>query len=148
NPASKRLHFSFENQLTAPFFGDSLRIKIIFHNIINNSIRYQDTEKENSYLDVKVKVIDNQCCIIFQDNGIGISEQSKPRIFEMFYRGTEKADGSGFGLYMVKQAIEKLGGTIECESQEHEGTTFVVKLPIVLAGEEMRLEEVEAPRKG
>ena len=67
--------------------------------------------------------------IIFADNGIGIKENSLKRIFEMFYRATEQSDGSGIGLYIVKNAVEKLGGQIDVASQLGEGTRFHILLP-------------------
>ena len=63
------------------------------------------------------------------DNGIGIDESNLPRIFEMFYRATEQSDGSGIGLYIVKNAIEKLGGQITVASRFNQGTRFNIILP-------------------
>jgi signal transduction histidine kinase len=70
--------------------------------------------------------------IIFSDNGIGIEKNDLAKIFEMFYRATIQSDGSGIGLYIVKNAVEKLGGGISVSSKVGFGTTFTIKLPIVL----------------
>ncbi|MDL5047623.1 HAMP domain-containing sensor histidine kinase [Oscillatoria amoena NRMC-F 0135] len=67
--------------------------------------------------------------MVFADNGIGISEDNLGRIFDMFYRATEQSDGSGIGLYIVKNAVEKLDGTINVQSKPGEGTTFIIQLP-------------------
>ncbi|MFZ6008876.1 MAG: sensor histidine kinase, partial [Bacteroidota bacterium] len=67
--------------------------------------------------------------IIFKDNGIGISEQLCPKIFDMFFRATERSEGAGLGLYIVRETVEKLHGSISVESTLGEGTTFKVKIP-------------------
>jgi signal transduction histidine kinase len=67
--------------------------------------------------------------IIFKDNGIGIDTENLNHIFEMFYRASEQSDGSGLGLYIVKNAVDKLGGTIQVESTLGEGTEFKITLP-------------------
>ena len=66
---------------------------------------------------------------MFSDNGIGIEKDKLARIFEMFYRATEQSDGSGIGLYIVKNAVEKLGGSISVESKIGSGTIFTILLP-------------------
>ena len=65
----------------------------------------------------------------FADNGIGIDEANLNRIFEMFYRATEQSDGSGIGLYIVKNAVDKLGGQISVSSRPGQGTRFNIVLP-------------------
>jgi signal transduction histidine kinase len=67
--------------------------------------------------------------ISFADNGIGISEANLERIFEMFFRATEQSDGSGIGLYIVKNAVDKLGGQITVASRAGFGTRFNIVLP-------------------
>ena len=67
--------------------------------------------------------------ITIADNGIGIKEAYLEKIFEMFYRATQKSNGSGIGLYIVKEAVDKLNGTITVESTFGEGTTFKLMFP-------------------
>jgi signal transduction histidine kinase len=78
---------------------------------------------------VQISINDKFAQIRFSDNGIGIDEQSISRIFDMFYRATEQSTGSGIGLYIVKNAVEKLGGRITVESEVGSGTTFTILLP-------------------
>ena len=63
------------------------------------------------------------------DNGIGIDTQHQSKIFDMFFRATEKASGSGLGLFIVKETMEKLRGEITISSELGKGTTFSIKIP-------------------
>ena len=63
------------------------------------------------------------------DNGEGIEASKLPNIFDMFYRATERSEGSGLGLYIVKKVADKLDARIEVDSVELEGTTFTVTIP-------------------
>jgi len=108
---------------------DPLRLKIIFSNIISNAFKYYDDKKKNSFLKIKVNIKKDGLHIKFEDNGIGISDDHLSKIFNMFYRATEKSEGSGLGMYIVKQSIDKLGGTINIDSKDGVGTTIDIFLP-------------------
>lgn len=111
------------------FSNDSVRIFEIFRNMISNAIKYQDFEKDNPFIIVNVSIDDNKAQIVIEDNGIGIEEDHLKKIFDMFYRASEKSDGSGIGLYIVFQAIKKLKGKIRVESKPGIGTKFIILLP-------------------
>ncbi len=111
------------------FLSDQWRINEIFRNLIANCIKYKDGGKGKSEMNVDVIVDKKSCRIKISDNGIGIVENSIPRIFEMFYRATDTSKGSGIGLYIVKNAVEKLDGTINLKSKHGEGTQFIIELP-------------------
>ena len=64
-----------------------------------------------------------------KDNGIGIPASIRDRVFDMFYRGHKSADGSGIGLYIVKETVDKLNGSIRMKSEEQEFTEFSIYLP-------------------
>lgn len=70
-----------------------------------------------------------RCFLRVADNGIGIKPESLSHIFDMFYRATFINAGSGIGLYVTKESIDKLGGKIEVQSEEGKGTTFTILLP-------------------
>lgn len=111
------------------FYSDHWRVSEIFRNLISNAIKYRRPDAEDSEIVIKISV-DHLCAeITFADNGIGIREGSLKRIFEMFYRATDQGDGSGIGLYIVKNAVEKLGGQIKIASQLGQGTRFHILLP-------------------
>ncbi|MGB5929277.1 MAG: HAMP domain-containing sensor histidine kinase, partial [Cyclobacteriaceae bacterium] len=78
----------------------------------------------------------DKAVISVKDNGEGISEEKLENIFEMFYRASESSEGSGLGLYIVKNVIDKMNGEIKVESKESEGTNFTVTLPARFSEEE------------
>jgi signal transduction histidine kinase len=107
---------------------DKLRLKIIFSNIMSNAYKYMNSE-ESSYLKIKVKPHKGAISISFEDNGIGIKKEYLDKIFNMFYRATDRSQGSGLGMYIVKQAVEKLKGTISLTSEYGKGTKIIILLP-------------------
>jgi len=111
------------------FYSDYYRLSIIMNNLISNAIKYFDDKKENSFFTISVTVNDDHAQLVFQDNGIGIDSRVLHKIFDMFFRATNKTDGSGLGLYIVKEAVEKLRGNIEITSSIGIGTTFNVVIP-------------------
>jgi Signal transduction histidine kinase len=108
---------------------DKARLKIIFNNLLSNAIKFR--KKTDLSL---IKIIsfnrDNFVIIEVQDNGQGIRAELQSRIFEMFFRASENEKGSGLGLYIAKEAAEKINGTISVLSEYGTGSTFIIKLPI------------------
>jgi PAS domain S-box-containing protein len=107
---------------------DPLRIHIIFSNIISNAYKYNNPDV-TSYLKIKIEGLSQFTEIKFKDNGIGIKDEYVGKIFNMFFRATERSQGSGLGMYIVQQAIEKLGGSVRLESEYGKGTEIVIRLP-------------------
>lgn len=118
------------------FVSDTTRVRIILNNLISNAIKYRSFQKDLSYVSVEAKVTDEEATITIEDNGEGIEQNKLPHIFDMFYRATEKSEGSGLGLYIVKKVGDKLGAKIEVDSIELEGTTFTVRIPNSIKSEE------------
>jgi PAS domain S-box-containing protein len=111
------------------FYSDPWRISEIFRNLISNAIKYRQLNIERPEIRIKIMIDQRRAEINFSDNGIGIDDVSLAKIFEMFYRATEQSDGSGIGLYIVKNAVDKLGGQINVSSQVNQGTRFSIILP-------------------
>ncbi len=111
------------------FYNDPWRISEILRNLISNSIKYRRFDNKTSEISIKIITDNLRTEISFVDNGIGIDETSLHKIFEMFYRATEQSDGSGIGLYIVKNAVDKLGGQITVASKLGEGSRFNIVLP-------------------
>jgi signal transduction histidine kinase len=112
-----------------PFYSDNYRLSVILNNLISNSIKYYDANKEKPYIKISVVVAKDKATLEFEDNGIGIEDKFSAKVFDMFFRATEKNKGAGLGLYIVKEAIDKLKGTISMESQVAKGTRFKIELP-------------------
>jgi PAS domain S-box-containing protein len=111
------------------FFSDSWRIAEIFRNLISNAIKYRNLKHPSPSIHIYIRQTSASAEIIFKDNGIGIDPSNKARIFEMFYRASEQSEGSGLGLYIVKNAVDKLCGVVNVESEPGLGTTFTIILP-------------------
>jgi PAS domain S-box-containing protein len=111
------------------FCSDDFRLRIIFSNLISNAIKYQNFNKPQSRLDINVEVTPAQVVIRCADNGVGIDPAYQAKVFDMFFRAAEQSDGSGLGLYIVKQAVAVLNGTIGMQSQVGTGTLFTITLP-------------------
>jgi signal transduction histidine kinase len=119
----------FTQSAPGKVMGDLYRINLIVHNILSNSFKYCDESKGEMHVRMNVDVTPQELTLTFEDNGSGISPEAMPKIFNMFYRGNEKSDGAGLGLYIVKEAVEKLRGTIDLRSVEGTGTSVTIKLP-------------------
>ncbi|RYD81745.1 MAG: PAS domain S-box protein [Sphingobacteriales bacterium] len=128
------------------FYSDKSRLSNILTNLVSNAIKYHNYNQENPYIVVTLEIVDDNALIFIKDNGAGIPQDKQPFIFDMFYRANENATGSGLGLYIVKEIIEKLGGYISFSSIPNEGTSFEISLPnFDLAGEvgtEMQQEQL------
>ena len=101
----------------------------ILENLLNNAIKYRDTDKNNHWGHVAVYPEEQQVVFEVSDNGLGIPVQYQDQIFTMFYRANQERKGTGLGLYIVKKGVKKLGGTIEVSSEESVGTTFYLRVP-------------------
>lgn len=113
---------------TIPFKSDKLRVDIIFSNIISNAYKYYNPEAR-SYLKIRIALQPDRADIEIEDNGIGIRAEYQDKIFNMFYRATDRSQGSGLGMYIVKQAVEKLKGSIRVTSEFGKGTSIYITLP-------------------
>jgi signal transduction histidine kinase len=111
------------------FYSDRYHLNVIVNNLISNSIKYYDAQKSHPYIKVNVRVSKTRAYFEFRDNGIGIEEQSVAKIFDMFFRANGSKDGTGIGLHLVKDSIDKLKGTIEVQSSLGIGTIFRIQVP-------------------
>lgn len=112
-----------------PYYSDKGRINVLLSNLISNAIRYQNPEISEPFVKIIVDTSDKEANIVINDNGIGISDELHDKIFEMFYRVTENSVGTGLGLYLVKETVDKLQGQICVESKPGIGTKFSLNIP-------------------
>ncbi|HNP06521.1 MAG TPA: hybrid sensor histidine kinase/response regulator [Cyclobacteriaceae bacterium] len=108
---------------------DSDRLNVILINIISNAIKYRDINKEEKKLSITVHSYPYKTSISIQDNGVGIFSNYVDKVFDMFYRASDKSNGAGLGLYIVKETVEKLGGKISIDSEIETGTTVEIDIP-------------------
>ena len=123
----KDLDVTMDLQTTQPIQGDGVRIAQVFDNLFTNAVKYAP----GSAISVLLQQVHEKMVVQFKDYGPGIPQESLPLIFERFYRArSEKATGTGLGLFICKQIIDAHRGKIWAESTLGQGTTFFIELPI------------------
>ncbi|MBL0742182.1 sensor histidine kinase [Chryseolinea lacunae] len=110
-------------------FSDPLRLSILFNNLVSNAIKYSDAAKDCCFLKVKTYPTEDHNIISIEDNGVGIRPEDQKKIFDMFFVTQNNNKGTGLGLYIVKEAVQKLGGSIAVESEKNVGTKFIIQIP-------------------
>jgi len=105
---------------------DRNRLKVIMNNLISNAYKYHRLEQEDPSIIVCAGRENGSVHISIQDNGQGIPTEHHDKIFDMFYRASENSEGSGLGLYIVRETLQKLGGAIRVESIPGKGSTFIL----------------------
>lgn len=108
---------------------DKTRVTTILNNLVSNAIKYHDIYQKNPWVKINAKQEGEKVILEVEDNGPGMPTSVKEKIFTMFYRGNERSEGSGLGLYIVQEVVEKLAGTITVTSAPGKGSTFTVILP-------------------
>ncbi len=122
-----KVNKSLEIDQKNPFFSDESRIRVVFNNLISNAIRHHNGKQPK--VDIVVHVKSKYARIVIQDNGAGIAKEHINNVFKMFYRATDTSHGSGLGLYIVKETIDKLQGSIKLNSQINKGTQVILQIP-------------------
>ncbi|WP_316767887.1 hybrid sensor histidine kinase/response regulator [Pedobacter frigiditerrae] len=111
-----------------PFIGDLFRIEVILGNLISNAIKYQKVTEENKKVNIEVDVNQDFAHISISDNGMGILNEHLEKIFTQFFK-SKVHHGSGLGLFIVKEALNKIDGRISVSSDLDKGTTFKITIP-------------------
>ncbi|HEY9046398.1 MAG TPA: HAMP domain-containing sensor histidine kinase [Ohtaekwangia sp.] len=124
-----RLRKQIEINQSCLFYSDNYRVSAILNNLLSNAIKYMDNSKAEPFVNIQVDITKETATITITDNGIGINKAYLSKIFSMFYRATSQGEGTGLGLYLVKDTVQALKGTVEIESKEGDGTTFRITLP-------------------
>lgn len=129
-PYASEIKFKIKSNQKGVVYTDNLRLNVILRNLLSNAIKFADRAKKTSIILVETTIREDKKFVLsITDNGLGIDLAYQERIFDMFYRGNERSDGNGLGLYIVRQAVEKLGGELKFASQLGKGSTFMVILP-------------------
>jgi PAS domain S-box-containing protein len=122
------IHFEVEIKEHQPFYSDRLRLNTLLENLISNAIKYHKTNQKGNYIKIMGHTTHEKLMLSISDNGIGISPEHHNKIFDLFFRISGTKNGSGIGLYIVKDTVQILKGTIQVHSKEGKGATFDITL--------------------
>lgn len=127
NHNADKIEFKQTIESNVVIYSDRIRLTVILSNLIANAIKYHDFSKAHPFIEIGFE--EQRNAIFVTDNGAGIPVENQEKIFNMFFRGSDRSTGSGLGLFITREAVDKLGGEITLQSQFGEGSTFVVALP-------------------
>ena len=124
----KNIEFNLDNMSEIQFNFNEEMLSHVWINLISNAVKFA---KENGTITISLQENDNSVIFKIRDDGIGMNEQTKERIFEKFYQGDKShhSGGNGIGLNIASRIITLAGGMIEVESKLEVGTEFTVVLP-------------------
>ncbi|MDQ7948177.1 MAG: hybrid sensor histidine kinase/response regulator [Pedobacter sp.] len=126
--SNKETQFTVSIDQSVPFKGDLFRIEVILGNLISNAIKYQKVSEPNKKVNIEVEVNREQAQINISDNGMGILNEHLEKIFTQFFK-SKVHHGSGLGLFIVKEALNRIDGRIAVSSDIDHGTTFKITIP-------------------
>jgi signal transduction histidine kinase len=110
-------------------FLDRARLSMVMTDLLKNAIQFRDERKSDKIIAISLDADSEQWIIRVSDNGIGIPSDEQEKIFQLFYRATEKSSGSGIGLYLAREAVEKMNGTLGVVSVLGQKSNFEIRLP-------------------
>lgn len=126
-----KLIFEKPNYIINPVKIDPARIGLVMQNLVDNALKYT---RNDGIVNVKAEVLDSYVQISVSDTGIGIPKDQQAKLFGKFFRGANavklQTEGSGLGLFIVKNIVRQHGGDVWVKSEEGKGTTFYVALPL------------------
>lgn len=121
-----RMKFNVNIAPDTVIYSNTFLLKTVLAHLIENAVRYQNHAIAQPFVNIDLMQTGNSSIIVVEDNGVGISPEIQDKIFDMYFKGTNSAEGSGLGLYLVKKAIEKLGGKVQLKSTPGQGTRFTL----------------------
>lgn len=128
NKGASAITLDYHYEPTHVFKSDFNQIKIILNNLMGNAVKYHRLNQDHPFIRVAFQRNKESVSIAIEDNGQGMPEESLPRIFDMFYRASPNTEGTGLGLYIVREALQKINGTIAVKSVYGRGSTFTITL--------------------
>ncbi|MFM7176372.1 MAG: ATP-binding protein [Bacteroidota bacterium] len=126
-------NFIFKYDLSEETFHiktDQSRLNTVLKNIIGNAVKYLRRDIDNPHVVIESKIEDDCLVMNIKDNGEGIATDSLSKVFDMFYRASKSSTGSGLGLYICKEIIQKMKGRIHLDSVLQNGTTVIIHIPV------------------
>lgn len=128
NKGASAISLVYERSTQNHFISDFHQMKIILGNLISNAVKYHNLDQPNPIIKVVFTKKEGHLEIDVEDNGQGISPENLPKIFDMYYRANKSAEGTGLGLYIVQEALNKIKGSISVKSEYGKGSTFTLHL--------------------
>jgi len=125
---NNRNRIAAELKTNVKFYSDADRISTILRAVISNAVAFRHRSVE-SKVNIEVTTSDERAFITVSDNGIGISREALPKVFDMFFREAEESPGAGLGLYIAREAARRLGGDLSIRSAPNEGTIVTAMIP-------------------
>lgn len=111
------------------FKGDPFRIRVILSQLISNAIKFKKEDQEKARIKVRITSDLDEARVEVEDYGVGILKEHMHKVFQIFFKSSDKRSGSGIGLYIVKEALDRMGGSIAVDSKPGDGTLFSIKIP-------------------
>ena len=129
-----------EDDFVPEIMGDAQRLRQVFFNVLDNAAKHG---KDGKRIDASVHCIQNEVVVSIRDYGAGISEEDLPRVKMKFYKGANKARGSGIGLAVSDEIVRLHDGTLDIESELGKGTNVIIRLPISQQASSTNEKQVE-----
>jgi signal transduction histidine kinase len=130
--AARRLVEFHDPDAPVVIVGDSVRLEQVLQNLLDNAVKYSPAD---GVITVGVERQSAKAVLTISDQGIGIPEAARTRLFERFYRASNldprRMQGTGIGLSIVGEIVALHGGVVEVDSAEGHGSTFTVRLPLL-----------------
>lgn len=142
--SKNKMEFSLNINGSSEVMSDKSRMNTLLKNLIGNSVKYRRTDIDDPFVKVEIGSGANYLVIKVIDNGEGISPKNINKIFDMYYRGSSSSVGTGLGLYICKEILNKLNGAITVKSELGSGTTMTVTIPIVKNNPKVENETIPA----
>lgn len=128
-PEFNAVKLQYHIQSDVLYVADPTYLNIIIKHLLENAMLFHNPQAEVPFVDLKItQDTHKEVCICVSDNGVGIAEEDREEVFQMFCRRNARSQGAGIGLYLVKQSVERLGGRVQLRSQLGKGTEVAVYL--------------------
>ena len=129
-PGVKYPDIRFEDRLKRPVITDGKLVRILLENILENACIFRkDLNNDSPKIEILLQKEGDDVMIRIRDEGIGIPQSIQDRIYDLFFRGSERSKGQGLGLYLVQKALHEVQGRIAIESKEGESTLVTIRIP-------------------
>jgi PAS domain S-box-containing protein len=145
---SRRVKFEMQINGRKHVHTDRKILTSVVQNLVDNAIKYKNNRQPEPFVHIIVNDYKHGLMIEVRDNGVGIPDKLQGKVFDMFFRGSERSKGTGLGLYIVKNSLKKLGGLVDFYSREMEGSSFNIYLPDLKNKKNLSPQRYESKKAG